>query len=179
MNDSSGQSWDVEFGADEVRELWGGDLGPVPAELIAPDVTPATRRFLTEVGLPTVEVYGIEFVHDDRLSTTTRRARRELLVVTAVGESGLNFGIDVPSDQVFHFDRGLADYLGFFNSNIASMVFFLGLLRTRIRSLGDVDEDVLQEAIDEVRAVMRDRDPAAMADRDTGWHEILDEENVT
>lgn len=177
--DASGRGWDADFGADEVREVWDGDIQPIAAELLPPDVSPATRRFLTEVGLPTVEEAGIVFARDDRLSSTIHRRGRELLPVTVVGVSGLNFGIDVRSDEVFHFDKSPSDYLGFFNSNIAALVFFHGLLRKDVLSLRDVEQEVVEDAIESVRNVMEARDPAAMEDLDRGWNEILDEGYVT
>jgi len=173
MNSSANEGWVGNITADEVREVWDGQIRPVPADLVSPDVSPSTRQFLTEVGLPTTEVLGINFALDSPLSSTVRQEGREYLVVTD-DESNVTFAINVESEQVFRFHPSRFKYTRFFNSNIATLVFFLGLLKKNVLSLDEVNEETLGDAVDSVRISLSARDPAAM-EGETKWKAWLDD----
>ena len=173
MNSSANESWVGNITADEVREVWDGQIRTVPADLVSPDVSSATRQFLTEVGLPTTEVDNIIFAFDSRLSSTVRQEGREYLVVTD-DESNVTFAIDVESEQVFRFHPSRSKYTRFFNSNIATLVFFLGLLKKNVLSLDEVDQEILADAVDSVRIPLSARDPAAM-EGETNCKDWLDD----
>ncbi|MDQ3274220.1 MAG: SUKH-4 family immunity protein [Actinomycetota bacterium] len=173
MNSSPNESWVGNITADEVREVWNGQIRPITAGLISPDVSPATRQFLTEVGLPTTDVLNMSFAHDSRLSSTVRRkGGREYLVVTD-DESNVVFAIDVKSDQVVDITRSLPNYPRFINSDVAALVFFIGLLKKNVMGLEEVNEEILTDAVDSVRISMRDLDPAAMEGKP--WNDLLDD----
>jgi SUKH-4 immunity protein of toxin-antitoxin system len=171
MNNSPNGGWVGNITADEVREVWDGQIQPVAVDLVSLDVSPATRHFLTEVGLPTMEVLGISFAHGSRLSSTVRQEGREYLVVTD-DESNVAFAVDVKSDQVFDINLSYPKYTRFFNSNIATLVFFLGLLNKNVMSLEEMNEEILADAVDSVRIPLRARDPAAM-EGEAAWKEWL------
>jgi SUKH-4 immunity protein len=172
MNSSPNESWVGNITADQVREVWDGQIRSVAADLISPDVSPATRQFLTEVGLPTMDVLNMSFAHDSRLSSTVRREGREYLVVTD-DESNVVFAVDVKTDQVVDITRSLPNYPRFINSNVATLVFFIGLLNKNVMSLEVVDREILADAVDSVRIPMRDLDPAAMEGKP--WNDLLDD----
>lgn len=173
MDSSPNEGWVGNITADEVREVWDGQIRPVAADLVSPDVSPVTRQFLTEVGLPTPEVDNISFAFGSRLSSTVRQEGREYLVVTDE-ESEVAFAVDVKSDQVSDIDLSYPEYTRFFNSNIAALVFFLGLLNKNVLSLEEVNKEILADAVDSVRIPLRARDPAAMEGQ-TAWKEWLDD----
>lgn len=165
MNDSWGGIM-----ADELREAWGGHLRPIPEGLIAAVVSPDTRRLLTEVGLPTAEVLGIDFVFDDRLSSVALRGGREHLVVTGA-RSFLSFAVDPETDQVFEFDRRDPGDTSFVNSDLATLILFLGQV-WRAMSLNEVP--AVEAALAEIRASLSMLDPAAVEERAPWWY-LLDE----
>lgn len=173
MSNSPNESWVGNITADEIREVWDGQIRPVEADLISPGVSPATRQFLTEVGLPATEVLNISFALGSQLSSTVRQEEREYLVLTDE-ESGIAFAVDVQTDKVFDINLSRPQYTRFFNSNIAALVFFLGLLKKNVLSLEEVDEEILADAVDSVRIPLSARDPAAM-EGETPWKALLDD----
>lgn len=163
--------WVGKFDPDEIREVWHGRVEPVDGGLIGPGVSPDTRTFLTEVGLPTVEVRGIGFVHDERLSTRLRHGDREYLVVAEEHDRNFVFGVDVQSGKIFNIYRPSSKYTQFCNSDIAAFTYFFGLLNRDV--LGPAGE-IIGAALAPFHAALRDRDPAAL-DADTLWDALLDD----
>lgn len=163
--------WVGKFDPDEIREVWDGQIEPVDGSLVGPGVSPDTRRFLTEVGLPTVKVYGIRFVRDERLSRRLRHDDREYLVVAEECDPNFVFAVDVRSDSVFKVYRPSSKYTQFCNSDIVAFTFFFGLLNRDVLGL---EGEIIGDAITTVRTALRERDPAAL-DIDTQWDALLDD----
>ncbi|MFD0362776.1 SUKH-4 family immunity protein [Nocardia sp. GCM10030253] len=160
----------TDLSAEEIREVWDGELQPVLPELIPTRVPSATREFLTTVGLPTTSLLAISFIRDDRLSTLVRRDGAEYLVF-AQDTTNSVFGVDLESERVYRIDRGRTV---FYNSDLALFVYFHGLLRQNVLSLSEVDEELLFNAINSVREPLAERDPEALSD-DAPWEWFLSE----
>ncbi|MBO0811086.1 MAG: SUKH-4 family immunity protein [Microlunatus sp.] len=173
MNTSTNSSWLRDFDPDEVRAVWNGRLERV-GDQVSPKVSPATRRFLADVGLPTsLALPYIIFVYDHRLSTTAQFEARDLLIITDA-RSPIGLGIDVGSDRVYELntDRSAPERL--FNSNIAALVYFVGRLDRDVLSLEEQPEAVLVPAVERIWDELVQRDPEAM-DPDSAWRAWLDD----
>ncbi|MBO4210602.1 SUKH-4 family immunity protein [Micromonospora echinofusca] len=169
MNDSPEHHWGG-LTADEIREVWDGRLRPVPAELITPAVTPHTRRFLTEVGLPDVAVLGVDFLFEGPLTAVTEQGSREYLVVTQQ-RSNASFAVDLQNDQVVEYHPTAPEGTRFMNSDLAALLFFLGQVR---KALTLEEIPALEEALEDVRTSVAVHDPAAMED-EAAWKLWLDD----
>ncbi|MFI9508812.1 SUKH-4 family immunity protein [Nocardia sp. NPDC052566] len=164
-------AWGSKCDPDEIREVWGGQIEPVDGGLVGPGVSSGTRRFLTEVGLPTVEAYSIGFVRGERLSRRLRHDDREYLVIAEERDPNFVFAVDVFSDNVVHLYRPSSKYTQFCNSDIAAFTFFLGLLNRDVLGL---DGEIIEDGIITVRTALRERDPAAL-ETGTQWDALLDD----
>ncbi|MEH1017709.1 SUKH-4 family immunity protein [Micromonospora sp. CPCC 206060] len=169
MNDSPNTNWGG-ITTDEIREVWGGQLQPIPEELIAPVVTPYTRRFLTKVGLPATDVLGVDFLFEGPLLSVASQEGRDYLVVTQA-RSNASFAVDVRTDQVVEYNQSAPGGTRFMNSDIAALIFFLGQMRKAL-SLEEIP--AIQAAIDDVRTSVTIHDLAAMED-EAAWKLWLDD----
>lgn len=160
--------------SDDIREVWSGQLDPVPPELISPGVSPTTRRFLETVGLPTAEAQGITFVHDDRLSRPVIHLGRDYLWL-AEDLDGFRFGVDLATDRVDLVFNERVPKARFANSDPALFVLTLGLFERDVQRFLEPDPS-LDRRIDAVlafQAVLAERDSAAAKDG-TYWPGMLD-----
>jgi hypothetical protein len=173
MNDPVNEGWTGGITGDDVRAVWDGQIQPIAGDLVASNASPATRQFLTQVGLPIVEVLGVSFATDERLSETEQQHGRELLIVTDA-ESAMSFAVDVRSEQVFQIDPALPRYIRFFNSDLAALVFFFGALNKEVLSRQELTDEIFEDAMDGVRAQLSARDPAAM-EGESAWNALLDD----
>ena len=159
--------------ADEIIEVWDGQVRPIPSEAIATAVSSETRRLLTEVGLPTVRLLGSSFVFDDRLSNTKSQDGHDYLVLT--DEPYLrSFALDTRTDEVVEFDQRDAAHTRFVNTDLATLIFFLGRLWRAVNS--DTNAEALA-ALDEIRSALSTFDPAAMEEGAPWWLRLDDLES--
>ncbi|WP_175611294.1 SUKH-4 family immunity protein [Mycobacterium sp. SP-6446] len=149
----------VGITAEELHQVWDGQLQPIPQELIPAAVSPEVRRLLTEVGLPTAEVMGINFVFDSRLSSTVSQNGHDYLAVTDTWP--IPFAVDTQSDWVVEFDQHDPEHTRFFNTDLATLILFLGRL-WRVTSRETASEALADLA--EIRLALCSVDPAAMAE---------------
>lgn len=159
--------------SDDIRKVWHGQLDPVRPELISPSVSPTTRQFLQTVGLPTVEVQGITFVHDDRLSRPITQLGRDYLWL-AEDLDGFRFGVDLATDRVHVvFDERVPE-AEFVNSDPALFVLILGLFECDVQQFLEPDPsaDRRIDAVQAFETVLAERDSAAAKDG-TYWPAML------
>lgn len=164
-------SWDDLV--EQVRRIWDGRLAQIRPEFVDPRVSDRTRRFLTTVGLPTVDVRDITFVHDERLLDIFSRAGRDYLVVTA--EPDYRYGVDLASDEVVCLYDSYPDDDAAANSNIAAFVLTLGLLHTRLFQGNAGTQASVAAAVDTIWDQLDRWDPAAVDDDASHWSTLLDE----
>ncbi|WP_405425895.1 SUKH-4 family immunity protein [Micromonospora sp. NBC_00617] len=164
-------SWDDLV--EQIRRVWDGRLAPIRPELVHPRVSDRTGRFLTAVGLPTVDVRDIGFVHDERLLSIFSRAGRDYLIVTA--EPDYRYGVDLESDGVIClYDRYPADDT-LANSSIAAFVLTLGLFHTHLFEGNAGTQASVADAVDTIWDQLDRWDPAAVNDHAGHWSTLLDE----
>ncbi|MFI7080063.1 SUKH-4 family immunity protein [Micromonospora sp. NPDC049903] len=150
----------------EVRQAWEGRLAPVVPALVPAAIPPGTRRFLTEVGLPTVEVLNVYFPEGGHLPDPVRQGQLQFLVVTA-DHSHICLAVELSSERAFEFAAAAAHHTRVINSDIAALLYFLGVLRTTMSRLDDLDEqglldaEILAEGMAGIRASLLARDPTA------------------
>jgi hypothetical protein len=162
------------FDPAEIRDVWNQKMQPIADQVISPKVSVATRRFLSEVGLPIDHsMPDVEFVYDDRLSGTVRSNGSEFLVITDT-DSPVVLAVEVVSDQVYELDLSDPANNRFFNSSLPALVFFLGLLNKNVLGLADWTEETLPPAVEGVWDELVARDPRAM-DGTTPWKAWLDD----
>jgi SUKH-4 immunity protein len=162
-----------DVSADEVRRIWGDQVGPVAADLVSPRLSATSRGFLTSVGLPTVPVQEIEPIAHERLGESTFLHGREYIVVAESYDHRTRYGIDVKTDEVWYLDPDPANTC-LFNSSIALYVLFLGVYQRTVLELKVTDQDTLENAVAGVWSQLEARDPAA-TDSDNYWEPILDQ----
>lgn len=173
MNTSTNSSWLRDFDPDEVRAVWNGRLESV-GDQVSPKVSLATRRFLSEVGLPTgLALPYIIFVHDHRLSRTVQFQDRDLLIITDA-RSPVGLAIDIGSDRVYELNADRTAPARLFNSNIAALVYFAGRLDRDVLSLEEQPEAILVPAVERIWDELVQRDPEAM-DPGSAWRAWLDD----
>jgi hypothetical protein len=173
MDVDSPGDWTGGIAWDEIRTVWAGQLRPVPTEVVAAQTPPDVREFLTRIGLPDVDIWGITFAHDERLSHLVPSDERDYLLLTQP-DSTTTFGIDVATGQVFKVALDLPKYTRFFNSDIAAFLYFLGLVKANVLDLEEATMENLPDAVTRVREALRARDPAAV-EGETSWNAWLDE----
>lgn len=174
MTDPTDSSWLNEFPPDDVRAVWDGRLQPIADRDIPSSASAATRQFLIDVGLPAdPELPDMIFVHDDRLGRTVRYARRELILITD-DESPIALVIDSASDQVYEFDARASRPERLFNSNIAALVFFVGVLQKDVFSRESWTEEELVSAVEQIWRDLAERDPEAL-EGETPWSAWLND----
>ncbi|KKK04491.1 SUKH-4 family immunity protein [Micromonospora sp. HK10] len=171
MTASDVPSWDDLV--DQTRRVWDGRLALIRPELVDPRVSDRTRRFLTAVGLPTVDVRDIAFVHDERLLDVFSRAGRDYLVVTA--EPDYRYGVDLESDEVVCLYDRYPDDDAPANSSLAAFVLTLGLLHTQLFEGNAGTQASVADAVDTIWDQLDRWDPAAVADEASHWSTLLDE----
>lgn len=172
MSTSTNSAWPHDFDPDEVRAVWNGRL--VTVEHVSSRVSAPTRWFLAEVGLPAdPDLPEMIFVHDDRLSGTASYRGREFLVITDAG-SPIGLAIDLASDHVHEFDDKAAMAGRLFNSNVAALVYFVGLLNREVLTLQEQPETILVPAVERIWSELARRDPAALKG-ESPWKAWLDD----
>jgi hypothetical protein len=174
MDVDSTEDWTRGISQDEIRAVWTGQLQPVPAGVVAQQAPQAVREFLTRVGLPDGDdLDGITFAHDARLSQVVRCRGRDYLLLTRP-DSTATFGVNVATGQVFAINEDPPDEICFFNSDIAALVYFLGLLKVQVLDLEEATEETLPPAVSRVWEELRARDPDA-AREERSWKAWLDD----
>ena len=173
MSTSTHSKWSPDFAPDEVRAVWNGRLssvsGPLPHAMSA-----ATRAFLTDVGLPDDRALpDMIFNHGSSPAAIVRSAGCDRLLITAA-RSPIGLAIDLASDRVYEFNGRESRPDRLFNSNIAALVYFVGLLNRDVLSLADHSEEVLVPAVARVWGELLRRDNAAMEGR-SPWKAWLDD----
>ena len=163
----------AERADNEITALWGDRLAAVPAHRIPPGADPATARFLTTVGLPTIRVQGIEFVHDERISRTVEHFGRHYLQCAEI--DGTPIGIDLAGGQVAALIGGRRARTMFVNSGLLQFLLALGAWNRDVWEptvVGMRAEDGFR-AYDHFEATQRERDPAAFGNG-CYWPELLE-----
>jgi hypothetical protein len=173
MNNSPNGGWVGNITAEEVREAWDGQLRPVAADLISPDIAPSTRQFLTEVGLPT---WGyselITFLPDERLLRSVTVASVEYHMLAE--EAGRPVAVKAHTDEVWALDPTGRSRQRFVNTHPAFLVLFLGILLPLIDQLRNREPAEVNARLDEVAARFAAHDAAALADPDSWWPSVLE-----
>ncbi|GAB2712715.1 SUKH-4 family immunity protein [Nocardia thraciensis] len=159
-----------ELSAEEIRDVWGGNVQPVSGELIPAGVPSTTTQLLTTVGLPTVPLLGFTFFRDHRMAVTQHDGRAYL--VFGIDSAGSALAVDLESEHVCRVDPEPGGEVAFYNSTLALFVYFHGLLQRNVLSLTEVDEQLLADAVDSVWRPLEEQDPPAVADR-APWHWVL------
>lgn len=166
------------------RRLWGDELRPVGPERVHPGLSGATRRFLTDVGLPHFEpTVGLRCVPDRTDRILTSNGRDYVVVGGICGSGGVVYGVDVQTDQVVcvvvhdpPWDSTHEPKL--VNTTLALWVLFLGVGEREISpQVGVVEpESVEAEALVEgVRQFFAGLDPVAMRSVGLHWQAYLDD----
>lgn len=167
--------------AEELRQVWDGQLRPIPQELIPAAVSPKTRRLLAEVGLPTAGGLGNDFVFDSRLSSTVSQNGSDYLIVSegCYWEnfkiwSVLPFAVDTRTDHVVELSKDNPEDTRFFNTDLATLMLFLGQL-WRVMSLDTAPEALA--ALADIRSALSRMDPAAIEVGAPWWRWLDDFES--
>ena len=175
MSTGSGPTPAPGITADEVRRVWDGRIEPVSGEFLPTVLSPATREFLTTVGLPTVPTLSGTFIRDGRLSTTVSLAGQEYLVCTE-DEPGDAFAIELISGQVFRVQPPNPAFTCFYNSDIARFLYFYGILHREVLSfiqdgvlLSEAQFESILGTLTDIEAELHARDAAAI-DGETAWY---------
>jgi len=153
----------------EIRQIWGGELRPIPPEVIDSRVPVAVREFLTTVGLPTKKAQGI------RCTDVPVRAG-DYLVVADTRDKDL-WVVDLTGGQVDLISHFADEPVRFVNSSLPLFVFSLG---TWLRDVWEFltanpteDPEPRIEATDRFLAVLAERDPAAVAEEHHFWPDMV------
>lgn len=158
----------------EINALWGDRLKTIPTRWIPRGVTREVAEFLTAVGLPTVEVQDIVFVHDERMSHLIEHLDRSYLLLATAG--GLPFVVADPDDgRVGAFVGGRSPRMLFVGSNLPQFLVALGFWRRDVWAsavAGMAAEDLLA-ACKRFEMVLADRDLAA-TEAGAYWPGLLD-----
>ncbi|BBH68374.1 hypothetical protein ACTI_50590 [Actinoplanes sp. OR16] len=175
MTDETDSGWSDEVVA-HVRRLWGDQLRPIDPRRIHPDLSAATRRYLTDVGLPDFEPsWGFECTLD-RTDQILARDGRDYVVVGGIWGTTLLYGIDIRTDQVFCVNpRDLGEEPELMNTTVALWVLSAGVIERQIMSqTGDMEPESAEALVEGVRQVLTAMDPAAMRyQRGRNWHGYL------
>lgn len=173
MSTSTNSSWSHDFDPAEVRAVWNGQLRSVRGALPRA-VSEATRSFLTDVGLPDdPTVPDILFRYDNSPAAIVRPAGSDRLLITKT-TSPIGLAIDLATDRVYEFTGRETWPDRLFNSNIAALVYFVGLLNREVLNLSDYSQEVLAPAVARVRRELLRRDAAAMGP-DSPWKAWLND----
>jgi len=177
MTNKTDPGWSDEVVA-HVRRVWGDQLRPIDPARIHPDLSAATRQYLTDVGLPDFKPnWGFECVLD-RTDQVLTRDGRDYVVVGGIRGTTLLYGVDVRTDQVFCVNpQDLVDEPELMNTTVALWVLSAGAVdREIISQIGVVEpESAEAEALVEgVRQFLTAMDPVAMRhERGRNWHGYL------
>jgi len=172
MNSSPNGGWVGNITADEVCEVWDGQLQPVAADLISTDVSPSTRQFLTKVGLPTRYSELITFHHDERLLRPVTMA--SVKYHTLADAASRPVALKAHTDEVWALDPTGRGGDRFVNTHPSFLVLFLGILLPLIDQLHDQEPYDFDARLDEVAARFAAHDAAALADPDSWWSTVLE-----
>lgn len=176
MTVNGGQSWFSDSLAGEARLVWEDLLEPVPSHLVSTHLSTPTRRFLTDVGLPTVPIRDITPLHDSRLLVTTHQEGREYVALAEGSEPSYCFAVELATDRVFYLDE-IPRYSRLVNSNVGLFVLFLGKYHRHVLGLATVNQESLEAAVADVWQQLRIWDPEATDDR--GWWDLTLEQIAT
>jgi hypothetical protein len=156
----------------DVRQAWADRLAPVPPGDIAAEAASATRELLTTVGLPTAEVYALDFVRD-RLARPLDHLGHRYLVV-AESRDHDPFGIDLADGRVHKIFDGRRQFVRFVNSGLPQFLVVLGAwsLETWPSMTAPLSADDHVAALRKFEEFVEDRDPAALAGG-TYWRQVL------
>jgi hypothetical protein len=148
----------------DVRQVWGNSLRPIPEDLIPPTASAGSKAFLTQVGLPAEHPLDLAFYFDDRLLKRVTQGGADYFafgedggVVLLATEAGRDEVIDLQPDG-----SGM-----FINSSIADFVYSYGVFAQREERILELPHDERGPLIGEVRDLIDTRDPEAL-DPD-GW----------
>jgi hypothetical protein len=155
--------------AAEIRQIWGGELRPIPPDMIDSRVPVAVREFLTTVGLPTKKAQGISF--------TDVWVQAEDYAVVAARRNKDLFGVDLAGGRVDRISHFPDQPVRFVNSSLPLFVFSLGIYLRDVWEFLTAnpteDPEPHIEATDRFLAVLAERDPAAVAEESYFWPDWL------
>jgi hypothetical protein len=157
---------------DTIRQWWHGSLVPIPADLVGPHASAATRKFLTEAGLPTDNVFELNFYHDERLLTPI--VRGSVTYFTFGDDTGtVPFVIEVGQDAVQTLQPDSPTPFAFVNSTLADFIYCYGLFSDRLPQMVETSVGEREPLVDEVRDLVGARDSEALDCAGLSWWELI------
>jgi hypothetical protein len=155
-----------------VQDLWRDQLQPIPADLLGAHVPAATRAFLTEVGLPMVGLFGVQFFHDHRICAPVRHTSGDYLAISSDG--GTRLAVEARSGQLWKLGVPNRTTDRFINSNLGYFVLFTGMYRDRIGDPPVVTWQQAETISNELRRLFGGIDPASLVEGSL-WRQILND----
>lgn len=173
MSTSTNSAWLQDFDPDEVRAVWNGLLRKVSGTL-PPAMSAPSRSFLADVGLPDDPgLPDMIFRHHAGPEAIVQSGGRDRMIITET-TSPIGLAIDLASDGVYEFNGRDSWPDRLFNSNIAALVYFVGVLNREVLTLSDYSEEVIVPAVARVWGELLRRDGAAMEGH-SPWKAWLDD----
>lgn len=155
----------------EIREIWGDVLVPIPQDLITAPVTELTRRALTELGLPVADPLTSDFYRDHRLLGRVVARGHDYLLVG--DDEGVPIGIAADSDAMYFLYRADVAEIRFINSALVDFLYCYGLFRRELPVLRATTDQAARVIVRRLRRLIASRDPAAMAGGRGTWPSLL------
>lgn len=159
---------------ERIYQAFGDNLRPVPEKALAQrDLSPATRSFLTSVGLPRKCPLQVTLYDDDRLLRPFTSAG---ITYYALGNDyGTTIGIRAKTDETWSFDEEGELPLRFINSRIQQFVAFLALYKLKQPDLQKAGDEEATEIVNELRSQFAALDGRAVEDAENWWSVILEQ----
>jgi hypothetical protein len=158
----------------QLKAFWKENLLKIPeAALSKQALSPATRKLLTEVGLPKNAPLLLRFYDDARLLSRLLHAGSDYLVIG--DDEGTKIGIRAVKEDVWSVDPENQLPLRFINSSLEALLTCLQIYLENQVALRQASDDDALKIVSAMRERFSQIDAQALAGADNWWSVILEQ----